>query len=181
MLRERVTTAGRATEILKDLVAIESVNPFYPGGERGEVAMTAYVAGFFDRLGLRPERQEALPGRENVFARLDAPGATRTLLLESHMDTVTLEPVGRADFPDTLVPRMTRVQGLVAAQRGDAELAALRLEEAASGWRRRVQPRSGDRLTSMLADFGRPVLGLVDPERELEHVLADLRSLEAVV
>jgi acetylornithine deacetylase len=96
MLRERVTASGRATAILKELVAIESVNPFYPGGERGEVAMTAYVAEFFARLGLAPERQEALPGRENVFARLDAPGATRTLLLESHMDTVTLEPVGRS-------------------------------------------------------------------------------------
>src|SRR5205814_258610 len=51
---------------------------------------------FFARLGLAPERQEVLPGRENVFARVDVPGATRTLLLESHMDTVTLEPVGRA-------------------------------------------------------------------------------------
>src|SRR5881628_732047 len=96
MLRERVTATGRATEILKEMVAIESVNPFYPGGERGEVAMTAYVAAFFERLGLRPERQEALPGRENVFARVEAPSASRTLLLESHMDTVTLEPVGRS-------------------------------------------------------------------------------------
>jgi succinyl-diaminopimelate desuccinylase len=96
MLRERVTAAGRATAILKELVAIESVNPFYPGGERGEVAMTAYLAAFFERLGLRAERQEVLPGRENVFARLETPGASRTLLLESHMDTVTLEPVGRS-------------------------------------------------------------------------------------
>jgi acetylornithine deacetylase len=96
MLRERVTAAGRATAILKELVAIESVNPFYPGGERGEVAMAAYVADFFARLGLSPERQEVLPGRENVFARVEAPAATRTLLLESHMDTVTLEPVGRS-------------------------------------------------------------------------------------
>jgi len=40
VLTERLTRAGRATEILRDLVRIESVNPFYPGGERGEVAMT---------------------------------------------------------------------------------------------------------------------------------------------
>jgi acetylornithine deacetylase len=94
MLTERVTAAGRATAILKDLVAIESVNPFYPGGSRGEVAMTAYLDEFFRRLGLAPQKQEALPGRENIWARLDAPNARGTLLLESHMDTVTLEPVG---------------------------------------------------------------------------------------
>jgi acetylornithine deacetylase/succinyl-diaminopimelate desuccinylase-like protein len=74
-------------------VRIESVNPFYPGGERGEVAMTAYVESFLRGLGLQPTRQEVLPGRENVFGRLDV-GAERTLLLEAHMDTVTLEPTG---------------------------------------------------------------------------------------
>src|SRR2546430_2526575 len=96
MLRERVTAAGRATAILKELVAIESVNPFYPGGERGEVAMAAYVESFMRRLGLAPERQGVLPGRENVFRRVETKGAAKTLLLESHLDTVTLEPVGRS-------------------------------------------------------------------------------------
>ena len=93
MLTERLTKQGRATELLRDLVRIESVNPFYPGGERGEVAMTQYLDELFRRLGLEPTRQEVLPGRENVFARLDV-GAERTLLLEAHMDTVTLEPTG---------------------------------------------------------------------------------------
>lgn len=93
MLTERLTRQGRATELLRDMVRIESVNPFYPGGERGEVAMTEYVESFLRGLGLAPTRQEVLPGRENVFARLDV-GAERTLLLEAHMDTVTLEPTG---------------------------------------------------------------------------------------
>jgi succinyl-diaminopimelate desuccinylase len=93
VLTERLTRQGRATELLRDLVRIESVNPFYPGGERGEVGMTRYLDEFFRDLGLEPARQEVLPGRENVFARLDV-GAERTLLLEAHMDTVTLEPTG---------------------------------------------------------------------------------------
>src|SRR2546428_13702100 len=96
MLTERTTVAGRATEILRDLVAIESVNPFYPGGERGEVAMTEYVEAFVRRLGLAPRRQVVLPGRENVYTRIDTPGATKTLLFDSHVDTVTLEPVGKS-------------------------------------------------------------------------------------
>jgi acetylornithine deacetylase len=109
VLTERVTRSGRATEILRDLVRIESVNPFYPGGERGEVAMADYLADFFRRLGLEPTRQEVLPGRENVWARLDAgrPDAP-TLLLEAHMDTVTLEPVGASMLdPQIAGGRMT--------------------------------------------------------------------------
>jgi hypothetical protein len=112
--------------------------------------------------------------RAEALARLGRCGDA-----EAEIRATALEPVGPADFPDTLVPRMTRVQGLVAAERGDLELAARRLEEAAEGWRRRVSARSGERLTSVLADFGRPVLGLVDPDRELDMVLDDLRSIGA--
>jgi hypothetical protein len=98
---------------------------------------------------------------------------------EEELRATALEPVGPADFPDTLVPRLTRVQGLIAAARGDHTLAVKRLEQAADGWRRTVSTRSGDRLTSVLADFGRPVLGLVDPDHELELVQADLQALGA--
>ncbi len=90
------TIPGRATAILCDLIAIESVNPHFPGGWRGEVAVAEYLADFFGRLGLPVERQEVLTGRSNVWARLDIPGARRTLLLETHMDTVTLEPSGES-------------------------------------------------------------------------------------
>jgi len=99
---------------------------------------------------------------------------------EDELRAMVLEPVRPGDFPETLVPRLTRVQGLVAAARGDARLAARRLEEAAAGWRRMLD-RSGDgeRYTSSFADLARPpVLGLVEPERELDRVLSELRSLE---
>jgi hypothetical protein len=74
-----------------------------------------------------------------------------------------------------------RVQGLVAAARGERTLAARRLEQAAAGWRRRLdRTGDGDRYAATLADLGRPpVAGLVEPERELERVLADLRELDA--
>ncbi|MBM4417078.1 MAG: M20 family metallopeptidase [Chloroflexi bacterium] len=76
------------------MVAIESVNPFYADGARGEVAMADYLEASFRALGLMPSRRDVLPGRPNVWAKLDAPGAIQTLLLEAHMDTVTLEPAG---------------------------------------------------------------------------------------
>jgi tetratricopeptide (TPR) repeat protein len=98
---------------------------------------------------------------------------------ETELRETALEPVAPSDFPDTLVPRLVRVQGLIAAARGDDALAARRFEEAAAGWRRRLgHDTDGERYTAVLADLGRPpVAGLVEPERELERVLHDLRAL----
>jgi hypothetical protein len=78
------------------------------------------------------------------------------------------------------VPRLTRLQGLIAAGRGEHGLAARRLEEAANGWRRRLdRSADGDRYAATLTDLGRPpVAGLVEPDRELERVLEDLRALD---
>jgi tetratricopeptide (TPR) repeat protein len=99
---------------------------------------------------------------------------------EEEVRATVLEPVRPGDFPETLVPRLTRVQGLIAAARGDIALAERRLEEAAAGWRRMLDRSSdGERYTSAFADLARPpVLGLVEPERELDRVVAELRELE---
>ena len=82
------------------------------------------------------------------------------------------------DWPDTLVARINRVRGLVAIARGDHALAVRRLEKAADGWRRRIgDSDAGERWTSALADLGRAVVGVVEPERELGQVLDDLEGL----
>ena len=97
---------------------------------------------------------------------------------ERELRDAALEPVRAGDWPDTLVARISWVQGLVAAARGDHTLAARRLQEAADGWRRRVGAAdAGERWTSALADLGRPVVGVVEPERELGRVLDDLEGL----
>ena len=93
-----------------------------------------------------------------------------------------LEPVGPGDQPWALVPRMARVQGLVARARGDAAEARRRLVESAEGWRRRGATTSrqiGDEYMASLVDLGRPpVVGLVEPDRELARVVAELAELE---
>ncbi|MEW6583971.1 MAG: transcriptional activator domain-containing protein, partial [Actinomycetota bacterium] len=98
---------------------------------------------------------------------------------EAELRATVLEPVGAGDFPDALVPRLTRLQGLIAVARGDRQLAERRLREAADGWRRYVPAGGeGDRYVATLADLGRPpVAGLVEPASELERVLAELASL----
>ena len=97
---------------------------------------------------------------------------------EVELRATALEPVSAGDMPDTLVPRLTRVQGLDRRPRGEPELAARRLEEAAAGWRRVAGVmRAGESTVAALADLGRPGLGIVRPDRELERVERELGSL----
>jgi acetylornithine deacetylase len=90
------------TRLLRDLVALPSVNPMgrpLQGPEVYEHRVTAYLEDFFRGLGVPYERQAVAPLRDNIVARCDVPGARRTLLLEAHQDTVptdhmTIDPFG---------------------------------------------------------------------------------------
>jgi len=93
-MREMDMPEQPLVRLLGELVAIESVNPAYPGGARGEAAVAGLVAEYCRRLGLDVWRQPVLPGRENVVAELRVPGARHTLLFEAHMDTVGLDGMG---------------------------------------------------------------------------------------
>jgi acetylornithine deacetylase/succinyl-diaminopimelate desuccinylase family protein len=80
--------------VLADLqraVAIESINPALPGGERGEVGMVEFTQAFFAECGIPCETEEVLPGRRNVLATLEGRDSERVLLFESHMDTASTE------------------------------------------------------------------------------------------
>lgn len=79
------------------------MNPELPGGRRGEIEVSRYVDIFCDSLGLERVEGAGLPGRPNSVWLLRAPGAAakRTLMLEAHMDTVTLE-----NMPDGTMPRV---------------------------------------------------------------------------
>jgi DNA-binding SARP family transcriptional activator len=96
---------------------------------------------------------------------------------EDELRATVLEPIRPSDFPDALVPRLARVQGLIALARGERDLAAKRLQESVGGWERvRARASGAESMTAVLADLGRPVVGLVEPERELERARADLAA-----
>jgi tetratricopeptide (TPR) repeat protein len=86
------------------------------------------------------------------------------------------EPTVAADQPWSLLPRVCFIQALVAVARGDAEEAVRRLDEASAAWRRllpRVGALTSEGYLANLLDLGRPpVLGLVEPQRELERITA---------
>jgi DNA-binding SARP family transcriptional activator/tetratricopeptide (TPR) repeat protein len=91
-----------------------------------------------------------------------------------------LEPLRPSDFPDALVPRLTRIQGLLALGRGERDEGERRLRESIAGWERQLAraTRTGS-MNIVLADLGRPVVGLIEPERELARSRADLETLLA--
>jgi DNA-binding SARP family transcriptional activator len=94
----------------------------------------------------------------------------------AELDAIPFEPVGPGDLPDTLVARLVRLEGLLAAERGDVDHALHRLGEAERLWRRRLDEASatGDAFAASLVDLGRPpVAGLVEPALEVGRVLAD--------
>jgi acetylornithine deacetylase/succinyl-diaminopimelate desuccinylase family protein len=74
-------------QVLRDLVAIPSVNPAFPGGS-GEGAVGAYVKKYLSLQGIPCVEQEVEPGRSNVIGMLPGSAGGAALLLEAHMDTV---------------------------------------------------------------------------------------------
>jgi len=86
-----MTNTTDPVTILKDLVAIPSVNPMgraISGPEFFEERLTRYLLDFFERLGLPCEQRELVPGRSNLLARFESPGSDLTILLDAHQDTV---------------------------------------------------------------------------------------------
>ncbi len=110
--------------LLSDLVALPSVNAGAAGlcdDTCGEARVADYLCALWSSAGIDFERLPLAPGREDVVARLDAPGCP-TLLLESHMDTV---PPNLA-MADPFTPRVEagRLYGLGACD-DKASLAAM--------------------------------------------------------
>lgn len=98
--------------LLKQLIAIPSVNPMgrdVTGPEYYETRLTEWLDRYLTDVGLPHEVVATAPGRCNVLARLDAPGAQRTVLLDAHQDTVPVDGMTIAPFDP--VERDGRVYG----------------------------------------------------------------------
>ena len=95
------------TDLLARLVAIDSVNPAFGGP--GEAGVAAAVERYFHEVGLETFRQPVQPGRENVVAVLPGRDRARRVVLEAHMDTVSV--AGMAIPPFEPVVREGRLHG----------------------------------------------------------------------
>jgi acetylornithine deacetylase len=87
------------TQLLAELVAIDSVNPDLVPGGAGEGEIATFVAGWLERAGLEVSVDEALPGRPNVVGVARGSGGGRTLLLDAHSDTVGVDAMDSPHDP----------------------------------------------------------------------------------
>ena len=94
--------------LLRELVAIDSVNPSLVPGARGEGEMAQFVATHMRSAGLDVEVQEAAPGRSNVVGVLAGRQDGPVLMFCGHMDTVGVDGM---DAPFDPVVRDGRLYG----------------------------------------------------------------------
>jgi acetylornithine deacetylase len=152
--------------LLRDLVAIDSVNPSLVPGGAGERAVAAYVGEWAGRAGLEVERLEAIPGRPSVVARSGRRGDGRALLLCAHLDTVGLDGMS-----DPLVPRVDgdRLYGRGAYDmKGGLAAALIACREAARAG------LAGEVIVAAVADEEHSSIGV-------QEVLRSVRADAAVV
>jgi DNA-binding SARP family transcriptional activator/tetratricopeptide (TPR) repeat protein len=163
-------------------------------GQPELTAMASHDQGLVALAAGDSERASVLLGDSLVAGAPISRPVTRLALAEAlarggwpgaaaeQLRAAVLEPVRPSDFPAALVPRLARVQGLIALARQQPEEARGRLAEAIAGWERLLgQTVRADSMTTVLADLGRPVVGLVEPERELARARADLQVIEASI
>jgi acetylornithine deacetylase len=94
--------------LLRELVAIDSVNPSLVPGAAGEARIADAIAVHMRALGLDVAVQEAAPGRPNVIGVLGGDEPGRALMLCGHIDTVGVDGM-RAPFDP--VERAGRLYG----------------------------------------------------------------------
>lgn len=103
-------------QTLADLVRINSINAAYEGSP-GEREIATWVRRFFEQRGIEVREREVFPGRPNVIARLPGRNPKRRVVLEAHMDTVSVKGM-------TIPPFEPRIEGGKMFGRGSCDTKA---------------------------------------------------------
>jgi acetylornithine deacetylase len=95
-------------DLLKDLIALDSVNPSLVPGAAGEAETAEAVAAYMRAHGFDVTLQEAAPGRPNVIGVVEGRRPGRSLMFCGHLDTVGVEGMAAPFDP---VERDGRIYG----------------------------------------------------------------------
>ena len=150
-------SARERTELLSQLVAINSVNPLQAGersGPGGEAELAEWMAERTAALGAEVVLDEAEPGRPNFYAYF--PGdSDRTVAIDVHLDTVGVEHVTGDPFGARVADDRVYGRGSVDTKATFAVLLPLLAELAESGRR----PSSNLYLIGTVAEEAGGLLG----------------------
>lgn len=89
------------TRLIQDLVRIDSVNPALDSYRPGETELARFVLAWAQSRGLETQWLESVSGRPSVIVRAKGSGGGKTLMLNSHLDTV-----GVTGMVDPFEPRI---------------------------------------------------------------------------
>ena len=151
-----------ATELLKELVKIDSVNPTLVPGAKGEEEIAEYVANWLRGLGLKAKVDKIEAKRANAVGTLKGTGGGKSLMLNGHIDTVgydymTIDPLkpvvkegrmygrGTFDMKGGLVASLAALKAVVDSGtqlKGDVVVAGVCDEEFASIGTERVMEKT---------------------------------------
>lgn len=151
-----------ATQLLKELVKIDSVNPTLVPGAKGEEEIAEYLVQWLKALGLKAKVDKIEPKRANAVGTLKGVGGGKSLMLNGHIDTVgydymTIDPLkpvvkegkmygrGTFDMKGGLVSSLAALKAVVdsgATLKGDVLVAGVCDEEYASIGTERVMEKT---------------------------------------
>lgn len=85
-----ITEIDDPVTLLKQLVAINSVNPDLVDEGMGEAEIADFCAGWFKARGFEVHRVEERPGRPSIVGISRGTGGGRSLMFNGHIDTVSI-------------------------------------------------------------------------------------------
>lgn len=95
-----------AIALLRDLVAIDSVNPTLVPGAAGESQIASAIERYMRGAGLDVVVQEVVPGRPNVIGVVEGRTPGRSLMFCGHIDTVGVDGMHAPFDPDVRGDRL---------------------------------------------------------------------------
>jgi acetylornithine deacetylase len=152
------------TQLLQDLVAIDSVNPDLQPGAAGETRAARFVEAWFQHNGFETHWLEATPGRPSVVGIVRGTGiGGRSLMFNGHLDTVGLLPFDGAPLQPRIADGRMYGRGAYDMKCG---VAAMMI----AAKRCKTLGLSGDILVACVADEEYASLG---SEEVVKHFRAD--------
>jgi acetylornithine deacetylase len=154
-----------------DLVRIDSSNPTLAPGGAGEGAIADHCAAWLTARGFTTTRLESTPGRPSVLATGAGRGGGRSVMLNGHLDTVSL--VGYDGDPLDPVVDDGRLHG-----RGSYDMKAGLAALLVAAARVHHRPHRGDVVLALVADEEDASIGT---EEVLTHLRAAGIHLDAAI
>ncbi|HBC91817.1 MAG TPA: peptidase M20 [Pelotomaculum sp.] len=90
-MKRLIIDKNELLEVLQQMIRVESVNPTLVKGGNGESEIANFLIKYLAQAGLKVQCQEIGPKRKNVIGILKGTGGGRSIILNGHTDTVSLE------------------------------------------------------------------------------------------